>query len=131
MGHRLSRTPDRSSKAWEWEDRTALLVGHPKAQRGLRGAYCNRIYAVQYVVRGSLAMLQIRRHDRGKDFPWRDLQRIKNELVGPEREAVQVFPRESEVVDAANMAHLWIIPEGVRWPMTFQAFVGAGFGGEP
>src|SRR5438034_10689879 len=30
---------------------------------------------------------------------WRDLQRIKNELMGPEREAVEVFPAESRLHD--------------------------------
>lgn len=44
--------------------------------------------------------------------PWRDLQRIKNELFGPERFAVQVCPPESRLIDQADMYHLWIMPEG-------------------
>jgi hypothetical protein len=38
---------------------------------------------------------------------WRDLQRIKNELVGPECEAVELYPAESRLVDTANQYHLW------------------------
>jgi hypothetical protein len=51
--------------------------------------------------------LSIRRDDRGALIDWRDLQRIKNEIVGPEIEMVQMFPRESQVVDTSNQFHLW------------------------
>lgn len=44
--------------------------------------------------------------------PWRDMQRIKNELVGPERLAVQVCPPVSRLIDEADMYHLWVYPEG-------------------
>jgi hypothetical protein len=44
--------------------------------------------------------------------PWRDLQRIKNELFGAERFAVQVCPPASRLVDDADMYHLWIMPKG-------------------
>lgn len=39
---------------------------------------------------------------------WRDLQRIKNELCGEGDVGVEIFPRESEVMDQANMTHLWV-----------------------
>jgi hypothetical protein len=39
---------------------------------------------------------------------WRDLQRIKNDLVGPECEAVQLFPAESRLVDTSNQYHLYV-----------------------
>lgn len=44
------------------------------------------------------------RHD------WREMQRVKNELVGPEWEAVELYPAESRVVDTANQFHLWCFP---------------------
>lgn len=50
------------------------------------------------------------------DIPWREKQRIKNELFGKERIAVEVFPKESELVDAAMMYHLWILPQGMALP---------------
>ena len=43
---------------------------------------------------------------------WRDLQRIKNEIAGPEREACELYPAESRLVDEANQFHLWVLPEG-------------------
>lgn len=47
-----------------------------------------------------------------REPPWRDLQRIKNELFGPERFAVQVCPPQSRLIDEADMYHLWIMAEG-------------------
>ena len=40
---------------------------------------------------------------------WADKQQIKNELFGKESVAIEVFPKESELVDHADMYHLWIL----------------------
>ena len=50
------------------------------------------------------------------DIPWREKQRIKNEIFGPERVAVEVFPKVSELVDQANLYHIWILPDGMDLP---------------
>ena len=47
---------------------------------------------------------------------WRDLMRIKNELVGPDREAVEVYPSMNRIHDTANQFHLWVLPEGEMTP---------------
>lgn len=44
--------------------------------------------------------------------PWRDMQRIKNELFGQGRFAVQVCPPQDRLIDDADMYHLWIMPVG-------------------
>ena len=51
--------------------------------------------------------LSIKRLDKNPIHDWRDLQTIKNELVGPEHEGVELYPAESRRVDAANQYHLW------------------------
>jgi hypothetical protein len=51
---------------------------------------------------------------------WRDLQRIKNELAGPEREAIEVFPAESRLQDPCNAYDLWVAPEGQRFPVGWK-----------
>ena len=56
--------------------------------------------------------LSIKRHDKAAVHDWRHLQRIKNELVGPEREAIELYPRESRLMDSANSYHLYVLPEG-------------------
>lgn len=51
---------------------------------------------------------------------WRDLQNIKNLLVGEENEAVELYPAESRLVDAANHYHLWVIAKpGIKFPFGF------------
>lgn len=54
--------------------------------------------------------LSIKLNDRQVIHDWRDLQRIKNELVGPEVEAVELYPKDSRVVDTSNQYHLWCFP---------------------
>jgi hypothetical protein len=52
--------------------------------------------------------LSIKRIDRDPIHDWRDLQEIKNALVGPENEAIEIYPAESRLVDSANQYHLWV-----------------------
>lgn len=49
---------------------------------------------------------------------WRDAQRVKNELVGQDRVAVEVYPAQMEVADEANMFHLWVLPAGFQLPFS-------------
>lgn len=52
--------------------------------------------------------LNIRRCDGGPILrDWRHFQRIKNEVVGPECEAVEIYPAESRLVDTSNKFHLF------------------------
>ena len=55
--------------------------------------------------------LSIKRRDKQPCHDWRDLQAIKNQLVGPECEAVEIYPAESRLVDTANQYHLWVISD--------------------
>lgn len=52
------------------------------------------------------------------DLTWTERQRIKNELFGRERVAVEVMPPESELVDGANMYHMWVMPAGYVMPFS-------------
>ncbi|MBU9711092.1 DUF7694 domain-containing protein [Evansella tamaricis] len=56
----------------------------------------------------------------GGDVPWAEKQRIKNELFGPDAQAIEVFPKESELVDAAPMYHLWVLPTEMKIPFTLK-----------
>lgn len=53
--------------------------------------------------------LAIRRKDLQPAHDWRDLQAIKTALVGPEYEALELYPAESRVMDVANEAHLYVM----------------------
>lgn len=41
---------------------------------------------------------------------WWEAQRLKNEIAGEGATAVEVYPPQSEVVDAADAYHLWVLP---------------------
>jgi hypothetical protein len=74
-----------------------------------------------------LIHLSIKRNDKAPIMKWRDLQAIKNELVGSECEAIQLFPAESRLVDTSNQFHLFVfndptyrIPFGYRERLVYE-----------
>lgn len=95
----------------------------------LRGAiwWRNADYLVQAALASAMGFqfsddtpalwLRVYRHD-GKRLTkhWQELQQIKNELVGEECEAVEIFPKESQRKDGENSYHLWV-PLG--WALPF------------
>ena len=90
------------------------------------GTFINHLYQVlmreyPYDKTGATyAWLVIRRRDSEAVHDWRHLQRIKNELCGPEREAVEIYPAESRLVDASNQYHLFVLPEGHTFPFGYR-----------
>lgn len=74
----------------------------------------------QFVHGVPVLWLSIKRRDKEPIADWRELQRVKNELVGPEYEAVQLFPAEDRLVDTANQYHLFAVEERrYRFPFGF------------
>lgn len=102
--------------------------------------WCNSRYQVMRRASndGAVIYLSIKRLDQQPIRNWRDLQRIKNELVGPENEAVEMFPAESRLLDTANQYHLWVcsdptfcLPFGFNDGRHVLDNVGGGEGQEP
>lgn len=88
-----------------------------KLDEGMGAAtyWVNELYQVQVLPCGpedAMIHLCIRRRDGAAIFDWRHMQQIKNEMVGEEREAFQLFPAESRKVDTSNKYHLFVLPEG-------------------
>lgn len=67
----------------------------------------------------AMTELSIKRRDKGPIRNWRDMQRLKNEIVGPEREACELYPSEKRLYDTANQYHLWVLPEGQMFPFGY------------
>ena len=44
-------------------------------------------------------------------IPWDELQKIKNEVGYEDFDAVEIYPKERDVVNVSNMRHLWVMPE--------------------
>jgi hypothetical protein len=83
----------------------------------------NNLYFVEIVrdPQETFVCLSVRRQDREAVHDWRHMQRIKNELFGPEVEAVELYPAESRLVDTANQYHLWALKQPrIRFPFGFR-----------
>lgn len=68
----------------------------------------------------SLIQLSIKRLDKQAVHDWRDFQLIKNKICGEEREAVELYPAESRLVDTSNQYYLFVLPKGEKLPFGFQ-----------
>lgn len=41
---------------------------------------------------------------------WHEMQRIKDEIAGADVTAVEVYPPHDQIVDGADMFHIWVVP---------------------
>ncbi|MBC3253529.1 hypothetical protein H8I91_25005 [Serratia fonticola] len=70
------------------------------------------------VIRLSINTVNMRSDGRWKDgISWDVLQEIKNAVGYADRDAVEVYPAAADVVNVANIRHLWVMPEklGFAW----------------
>lgn len=49
---------------------------------------------------------------------WPEMQRINNDLAGASATAIEVYPPDDEVVDQADMYHLWVLPGRLPFSLT-------------
>ena len=75
--------------------------------------YVNDRYEVRVDYDSDMPHLSIKNNDRSTEIPWQHKQWIKNDIVGEEMEACELFPAESRLVNTANQFHLWCFPKGV------------------
>lgn len=47
------------------------------------------------------------------NISWDDLQRLKREAGYGDVDALEVYPRDRDVVNVANVRHLWLMPDGI------------------
>jgi hypothetical protein len=118
----LSEHQDTAWGAWEILEYPDGVLSGRGWLRDVRQVRKNKVFAVL-----------VRPHERGVHLAvsspsgirptWWEMQRIKNEILGEEATAVEVYPPNSEVVDEADMFHIWSIDP---LPFTiFTAKVGA------
>jgi len=110
--HRLSDCEIGSARRWldqfasHWE-----AVGSEYWRSDLYLVQVTDAHAAGHAIPGVPAMLWLRiyRHDgREIEHHWRELQRIKNELVGLECQGVEFYPAASRLHDGENSYHLWV-----------------------
>lgn len=75
------------------------------------------VQVFQYHAAGVVARLSINRtrltQDGGwqQDIPWEDIQRLKSEAGYGRFDAVEVYPCATDVVNVANMRHIWVMEQ--------------------
>jgi hypothetical protein len=112
---------------WDkFQQATPLLHGKEVELEENSTLWRNKFYQVEKKIlqpelgEAGAIWLSIKHHDKKAIRDWRHFQRIKNELAGAEREGLEIFPPESQLVDTANQYHLWVLPEGQRTPFTWN-----------
>ncbi len=60
--------------------------------------------------------IKVQRLDGRAGISWDQLQEIKSEIAGPDARAIEIFPADCDVVNEANIRHLWIVPDGIPLP---------------
>lgn len=95
-------------------------------QIGCDSAFSNSRYQVLVIFERSgsgwppLVHLSIKVHDKRCVHDWRDMQRIKNEIVGVESEGIELYPAESRLMDESNQFHLYCTYPGMMLPFGQQ-----------
>jgi len=54
--------------------------------------------------------------DGSGDVSWSEKMRIKNELFGENRFAIEVFPKQKKLVDVMDVYHLWVFDKKLDMP---------------
>lgn len=101
-----------------WERNDDLRPPRVGWAKNIEAGYTNDWYVVLITTMADAGVhLAVRAKHLGREPPWADMQRIKNELVGEERLAVQIYPRDSRRMTSEGMYHLWVLPPGWDMPI--------------
>ncbi len=116
--------PKRLTRIHESDERWNKGAGRPSSQRPLEvwesQEFLVQIYALQnnechdprLSRRMTVCRVTMRPDGRWDDnITWDDLQRVKREVGYGDAYAIEVYPRDADVVNVANMRHLWLFAE--------------------
>lgn len=86
--------------------------------------YVNGMFIVQVydhpTTWGAIKKVMVRWNDARPVHDWNMLQRIKNDLFGPDRVALEVYPAEENKIDKANLYWLWVLPDDFTCPIEIK-----------
>tara|TARA_R110000787_G_scaffold7296_3_gene25007 strand:- start:856 stop:1419 length:564 start_codon:yes stop_codon:yes gene_type:complete len=83
---------------------------YPASQKAR--TFLNERYEVTALsLEGGVTWLTIKRRKKETVHDWRELQEIKNQICGRDREAMELYPGNWRAVDTSNQYHLWVLPE--------------------
>lgn len=124
----MNRAERRSAQRYlkqESKKQPSLLTQVPREEwpnhpSSLIRVWRNREFLVQefHVDVPAVARLSICRSrlsgDRWTDgISWDELQRLKREAGYGDCDAIEIFPSDVDIVNVANMRHLWVVPREI------------------
>lgn len=105
--HELTLIPP---EEWPWHP--------PECQKVWRSCkYLVQLYVTPEpgVLRLSVSRAKLGVQGRWQDgLSWDELQAIKREVGFGDAYAIEVYPRDRDLVNDANMRHLWLLPKPLR-----------------
>ena len=93
-----------------------------ESERPRERVYVNSRFQVHITPRASDEMgrfnhVSFKSIDRTARHDWRDIQRMKNELLGEDVEALEVYPAEDRLHDTCNQFHIYAFEPGRTIPL--------------
>ena len=89
----------------------------PSNPKNMVGVYRSREFLVQVyqeenkIIRLSVNRTEMTDNGWSDKIEWEELQAIKNELGHGNQMAIEIYPRDKDTVNVANMRHLWVLPQ--------------------
>jgi hypothetical protein len=117
---RLLADAERARRSGQWGEWERIDIPRGTIGRGwardFAAAYRNRVFSVLVRDVGD-GVQHMAVTSLSQERPsWYEMQRIKDEIAGEDRTAVEVYPPKSEIVDGADMFHIWVL----RDPLPFS-----------
>lgn len=105
----------RARKTGNWEPWELLTFPRGTVGRGWAAeftkAHRNNIFSVlDRDVQGGVRHLAVSSLSEVRPT-WYEMQRIKDELAGMDATAVEVYPPHDQIVDGADMFHIWVLAQ--------------------
>lgn len=100
-----------SVPATEWPSREPGMISLWRSRR-----FLVQVYQEATTVRLSVCRTAIQSGGRWEDnITWDELQDLKSQCGYGNFDAVEIYPRQEDVVNVANMRHLWVLPMPVAF----------------
>lgn len=128
----MSRTQRRRQERAEASERAATIRSLPERlamvpiaewppyppgpQAPPKEVWTSKHFVVQvYDAPGGDERISVQRTSQRDGITWDELQEVKHQVGRGHRVAVEVYPPNDQVVNVANMRHLWTLPTVPAW----------------